>query len=146
MEKATLAAMLGAMMLMTAPATAQTRMSMPSFEELDTDSSGSLTQEDLQAGMQQQREAMQDQMIASIMQHADENGMLDEAGLRAGLADLRPEPRSDRRADMASRMFSRIDRNDDGVIDAEEYERFTEMMGKRGQRGQHGRPRMRGQN
>ncbi len=143
MEKATLAAMLGALMLVTAPAAAQTHMSMPSFEELDTDGSGALTQEDLQAGMQAQREAMHDEMISRIMQQADENGMLDEAGLRAGLADLRPEPRSDRRAEMASSMFSRIDRNDDGVIDAEEYARFTEMMGKRGQRE---RPRMRGQN
>jgi len=143
MKKAPLAAMLGALMLMTAPATAQTRMSMPSFEELDTDSTGSLTQEDLQAGLQAHRETMYDEMIARIMQQADENGMLDEAGLRAALADLRPAPRSDRRADMASRMFSRIDRNDDGVIDAEEYARFGEMMAKRGQRE---RPRMRGQN
>ena len=138
MEKLSLAAAIGALMLMTAPATAQTRMSMPSFEQLDPASSGSLSLDAFQAGLQQHRVAAQDQMIERMMEHADENGMLDEAGLRAALADMRAE----RRTDMAARLFSRIDRNDDGVIDAEEYARFTDMMGKRGQRE---RPRMRGQ-
>lgn len=137
MEKRTLAAMIGALMLVTAPAIAQSRMAMPSFEQLDTDGTGSLSPEAFQHGLQQHRDAAQDQMIARMMEHADENGMLDEAGLRAGFADMRTE----RRADMATRLFSRIDRNDDGVIDEQEYQRFTEMMG---QRGQHGRNRMRG--
>lgn len=145
MNKLSLAAMIGAVMLTTAPAMAQTRMSMPSFEQLDGESSGSLSLEDFRAGLEQHREAAIDQTIARMMEHADENGMLDEAALRAGLAEMRPEARSEqraeRRANMTSRLFSRIDRNDDGVIDEAEYQRFTEMMSKR---GENTRPRWRG--
>jgi len=142
MEKFGLAAMIGALMLATMPATAQSRMSMPSFEQLDGDSSGSLSLEAFREGLEQHREAAIDQTVERMMAHADENGMLDEAALRAGLAEMRPQARNEQRTDMTSRLFSRIDRNDDGVIDAAEYQRFTEMMAKR---GQNTRPRWRGQ-
>ena len=139
MEKLSLAAMIGAMMLITAPASAQTRMSMPSFEQLDTGSTGSLSLDAFQAGLQQHREAAREDRIAQMMEHANADGTLDEAGLRAGFAQMRGQGR----ADMASRLFSRIDRNEDGVIDAAEYARFAEMMEKRGQQG---RNQMRGRN
>jgi Ca2+-binding EF-hand superfamily protein len=139
MEKLSLAAVIGAMMLLAAPATAQTRMSMPSFEQLDTDSTGSLSLDAFQAGLQQHREAARDVRVARMMEHANEDGTLDEAGLRAGFAQMR----ADGRADMATRLFSRIDRNADGVIDAVEYTRFAEMMEKRGHQG---RNQMRGRN
>jgi Ca2+-binding EF-hand superfamily protein len=146
METLRLAAVIGAVMLTAVPVMAQSRMSMPSFEQLDADSSGGLSLEAFRAGLEQHREATIDQTIARMMEHADENGMLDEAALRAGLAEMRPgarsEQRAERRADMTSRLFSRIDRNDDGVIDEAEYQRFAEMMSKR---GQNTRPRWRGQ-
>lgn len=120
--------------------------SMPSFEMLDRDGSGSLSAEDFEAGLQGMRGALHDHVIARLMEQADEDGRLDEDALRAGFAALHDERQvgrqGARRAMMQSRLFDRIDSNNDGVIDAAEYDAFlarrSERMEQRGQRGPRG--------
>jgi Ca2+-binding EF-hand superfamily protein len=136
------------------------RPAMPTFEQLDTDSSGSVTLQDFQAFFASRVTTRQDEAIAKLMERAGEDGKLDEAGLRAGLEALRSEQRdamgeqmrdgrkgrgddhgrkgredrADRgseRGQMGERMFSRIDTNSDGSVDAAEYEAFTTRMAER---------------
>jgi Ca2+-binding EF-hand superfamily protein len=133
MEKRSFVAVIGAIMLMTAPATAQTHMQMPSFGTLDTNNTGALTPEAFEAGVQRHRDAALDQNVERLMSHANDDGLLDATGLRAGLAEMHKRPRTDRRADKVTRLFSRLDTNKDGVIDAEEYARMTRMISRRGQ-------------
>ena len=123
---------------------------LPGFEQLDRDQSGEITREQFLAGIQERRGQMQDAMIARLMEHADEDGKLDEAALRAAFAAFAEErmsqprrgPQRDARTDrgqMGARLFDRIDANNDGVIDAEEYEAFTSRMTQRMERrGQGG--------
>jgi Ca2+-binding EF-hand superfamily protein len=134
-----------------ASASGQGRMGMlPDFETLDSAGTGQITPEQFQALLQ----APQERMIARIMEQANADGVLDEAALRAGLASLRQgaqsdDPRAERRAERMAerqaergvRMFSRIDSNDDGVIDADEYARFTARMAERAEN--HQKPRSR---
>lgn len=153
----TMPMMMGVLVVGLTPLMAEARGmgNMPSFEMLDRDGSGSLSVEDFQAGLQGMRNAMHDQVIARLMEQADDDGRLDEDALRAGFAALHQEWQARRegagaarRAMMQSRLFDRIDSNNDGVIDAEEYEAFLarrsermEQRGPRGPRGQgsHGR-------
>ena len=107
---------------------ADARMSMPSFEALDADNSGQITQEQFEAIW----EAPRDRMIAHLMEQANEDGLLDEDALRAGLETLSMGARGQRADDRGARLFSRIDSNGDGVIDAGEYARFTARMEERG--------------
>lgn len=127
----------------------QQMRALPGFEQLDSDQSGAITREQFLAGVQGARGQMQDAMIARLMEHADENGMLDEAALRAAFAAFaeermsqprRGQPRDGRpdRAQMGERLFDRIDTNNDGVIDAEEYEAFTSRMAQRIERREQG--------
>lgn len=139
------------------------RPAMPTFEQLDSNQSGSVTLEDFQAYFASRVSDRQDEMIGKLMERAGEDGKLDEAGLRAGLevmrtergeamddrmrdgrkghgrdhGDKRRDKRADRRAErgqmgvpgqMGARMFGRIDTNDDGSVDAAEYEAFTTRM------------------
>jgi Ca2+-binding EF-hand superfamily protein len=129
-------ALIGVLMLAAtgASASGQGRMGMlPDFETLDSAGTGQITPEQFQALLQ----APQDRMVARLMEQANEDGLLDEAALRAGLATLRPEGRGSE--NRGARMFSRIDSNDDGVIDADEYARFTARMAERGEK--HQKPR-----
>lgn len=68
----------------------------------------------------------------------DESGSISLEQFQAALEERRNEMRTERGA----RLFSRIDANNDGVIDAEEYEAFktriAERMERRGQ-GRKGR-------
>lgn len=117
---------------------------LPEFGELDANQSGSFTRDDLTAFLQN-RGTWQDRIVARLMEQADADGKLDEARLRAGLqamADARA-PRGGNRMDperMGARMFDRIDANDDGVVDADEYAAFRDHAAERmGRRGPHGR-------
>ncbi|MCC5993079.1 MAG: EF-hand domain-containing protein [Rhodobacteraceae bacterium] len=127
----------------------QEMRALPGFEQLDTDQSGAITREQFLAGMQDMQGQMPDAMIARLMEHADEDGKLDEAALRAAFAAFAEErmsqPRRGQqrdarqdRAQMGERMFDRIDANNDGVIDTEEYEAFTSRMTQRMERHEHG--------
>lgn len=126
-----------------ASASGQGRMGMlPDFETLDSAGTGQITPEQFQALLQ----APQERMVARIMEQANADGLLDEAALRAGLASLRQgaqadDTRAERRAERGARMFSRIDSNDDGVIDADEYARFTARMAERAENHQKLRSR-----
>lgn len=135
---------LGAMAVTMAPMVAQAQgMGMlPSFEVLDSDQTGSVTLEDFKAlgGVQGLR---QEQIIARLMEQADEDGRLDEAALRAGMVALEDDRRAqiearrqDRRAQMMERLFARIDSNNDGEISSEEYEAFAGRMAERMDRGE----------
>ncbi len=113
----------------------QTRAALPDFGTLDQSGSGAVTLEEFQGSLAaigtQNREAM----IARLMQEADDEGKLDEAALRAGLA----AHVSAERAEMQARLFARIDANSDGEISPAEYEAFTSRMAKRMERtGQRG--------
>ena len=119
-------------------------MPLPEFGELDRDGTGSFTRDDLTAFLQE-RGNWQDRIVARLMEQADDDGKLDEARLRAGfqaMADARA-PRGGNRMDaerMGARMFDRIDANNDGVIDADEYAAFRDRAAARmGRRGPHGR-------
>ncbi len=136
------------------------RPAMPTFEQLDTDQSGSVTLEDFQAYAATRVSTRQDEAVAKLMERAGTDGKLDEAGLRAGLEAMREEQRANmgermregrgghgedhgrkgrhdraerggERGQMGARMFSRIDTNDDGSVDAAEYEAFTTRMSER---------------
>jgi Ca2+-binding EF-hand superfamily protein len=89
---------------------------LPSFEELDRNGNGQVTLEDLQA-----------------------YGDARRAEMEAKRAE-RMKDRAERMGERGQRMFDRVDANDDGVVDAEEYAAFTdrmaERMEKRGKRGQ----------
>ncbi len=137
MTKTIFPALMGAFLLTIASTQAEARMGLPAFEALDADGTGEVTQEQFAALLQAPRE----RMIAQIMEQADDDGLLDEDALRAGLTTIWPEMRGHGRADMSARLFSRIDSNGDGVIDAEEYARFAERMQERGQRGKSWRGR-----
>ncbi len=144
--------MLGALALGLAPMVAQAQgMSrLPAFETLDSDQSGSVTLEDFAGALSDLQSAGQERMITRLMEQADDEGRLDEAALRAGIASLQDEWRGqraarnpERRAQMLERMFDRIDANDDGEISAEEYAAFTARMAERTERrgprkGRHG--------
>lgn len=109
---------------------------LPGFEALDSTGSGSVTLEEFQARLQTGA-ARQEAVIAGLMQHADESGRLDEDALRAGFDTMRQARQDQTRAQrgtMGARLFARIDVNEDGVIDAEEYEAFTTRMAERMER------------
>jgi len=119
---------------------------LPSFEDLDRDASGGITMDDLSAFAEARRADPMPQIRAKLMEHAGEDGLLSEDELRDGMAALRDDMtrrlRGDAerdRAEMGQRMFDRVDANDDGVVDAEEYAAFTDRMAepmeKRGKRG-----------
>lgn len=138
-----LSMIIGVVALTMTPVTglAQGMGNLPSFETLDRDQSGAVTLEEFTGAFEDMRGAWQEQAIARLMEHADEEGKLDEAALRAGIADLQSEWRGrrearnpERRAQMLERMFDRIDANDDGEISAEEYAAFTGHMAKRMER------------
>lgn len=123
MKKMILPALLAALALGSA-AQAEARRDLPAFEMLDTENIGTVTQEQFASLLQ----ALQDRMVARLMEQANEDGMLDEAALRAGLEGMWPQGRA------GARMFSRIDSNGDGVIDAEEYAAFRDRMPDRAER------------
>lgn len=126
------------------PADARTaeRPSLPGFEQLDRDQSGTITLEDFQTHLQTMRSERQDQVVEKLMEHANADGMLDADALRAGLDALAEDRRAamsghrraqgasarGQRAEFGQRMFDRIDANDDGVVDAQEYEAFMDRM------------------
>ena len=105
-------------------AQAEARSGLPAFELLDSNNTGEVTPEDFAALLR----APQDRIVARLMEQANDDGLLDEAALRAGLDAMWPQGRSEMRADRAGRLFARIDSNGDGVIDAEEYDAFTARM------------------
>jgi Ca2+-binding EF-hand superfamily protein len=152
----------------TATARSPERPALPTFEQLDSNQSGSVTLQDFQAYFASRAGAVQDDTIAKLMERAGEDGKLDEAGLRAGLEALRQDRREtmgermrdnrrghgddhgrkgrDSRADrgsergqMGERMFGMIDTNKDGSVDAAEYEAFTTRMAERMERRGEGR-------
>lgn len=123
MKPTFLPAVLAAFVLAGA-AQAEARSGLPAFEMLDSDNTGTVTPDQFAALMQ----APQDRIVAHLMEGANEDGLLDEAGLRAGLDSLWQQRVDTRRADRAERLFSRIDSNGDGVIDADEYAAFTARM------------------
>ncbi|MCC5962889.1 MAG: EF-hand domain-containing protein [Rhodobacteraceae bacterium] len=143
-----LTAVMGAIILGLAPGMAEARTggAMPAFDTLDRDGSGSVTFDDFEAALAARPRAMQDRMIARLMGHADDDGRLDEDALRSAFeamhADRAGAIPAERRDRMRAGMFERIDANDDGVIDADEYtafmERRAERMQRRGLRGQRG--------
>ncbi len=121
----------GAAAIFVMASAAEARMGLPPFERLDTDGTGEVTRDAFLAQIQGPPE----QMVERIMQHANAEGLLDKEGLRAGLAEAQAQGRGHRREDRVSRLFARIDRNGDGVIDAEEYGAFAERLETR----RHGR-------
>ncbi|MDD7969579.1 hypothetical protein [Roseinatronobacter alkalisoli] len=151
---------------LTADARSTGRPAMPGFEQLDHNQSGSITLEDFQTHLQTMRSDRQDQIVTKLMEHANDDGLLNESALRAGLDALAEDrrtamtgqrrardasPRGDS-AEFAERMFGRIDANGDGVVDAQEYDAFTERMQARMMRhdehrqgGRWGGPGRRGQ-
>ncbi|TVS03239.1 MAG: hypothetical protein EA407_07440 [Rhodobacteraceae bacterium] len=134
---------IGVLALTMTPVTvlAQGMGNLPSFETLDRDQSGAVTFEEFTGAFEDMQGAWQEQAIARLMEHADDEGKLDEAALRAGIANLqsewsgsREDRNPERRAQMLERMFDRIDANDDGEISAKEYVAFTGHMAKRMER------------
>lgn len=138
----------------TADARSTDRPAMPGFEQLDGDQSGTITLEDFQTHLQTMRSGRHDQIVEKLMEQANEDGMLDEDALRTGLDALAEDRRAamsghrrsqgagprGERAEFGQRMFERIDANDDGVIDAQEYEAFTDRMQARMTRHEDRRP------
>lgn len=136
----------------TADARGEGHAALPSFDQLDPAGTGAITLADLQTYLQAQRAGRQDQVIAKLMEQAGPDGKLDEAALRQGLEALRAERMAElgqsRRhggpdqAEMGARMFARMDANDDGKVDAEEYGAFASRMAEHrgeGRRGEHRR-------
>lgn len=128
MKTTVIPVLLGLALLGGAATQAEARMSLPAFDALDADNSGQITPEQFAAIWQ----APRDRMIAHLMEQANDDGLLDEDALRAGLETLSIRPQGQRAADRSTRLFSRIDSNGDGVIDAEEYARFVARMEERG--------------
>lgn len=127
---------------LSADARSTERPSLPGFEQLDRDQSGTITLEDFQIHMQSMRSGRHDQIVEKLMEQANADGMLDETALRTGLDALAEDRRAamsgqrrsqgadprGERAEFGQRMFERIDANSDGVIDAQEYEAFSDRM------------------
>lgn len=117
---------------------------LPEFGQLDRDGTGSFSRDDLIAWFQERGAGWQDQIVARIMEQADEDGKLDETRLRAALttmAETRLQAQGPRgQGQMGERLFNRIDRNNDGAISAEEYAAFMERAQRaRDQRGREHR-------
>jgi len=119
----------------TATARSPERPALPTFEQLDSNQSGSVTLQDFQAYFASRVGAVQDETIAKLMERAGEDGKLDEAGLRAGLEALR----QDRREAMGERMRDnrRGHGNDHGRKGRDSRaDRGSERGGERGQMGE----------
>ncbi|SUZ32783.1 hypothetical protein ROE7235_02545 [Roseibaca ekhonensis] len=80
---------------------------LPSFEELDRDGNGEITPEDIQAFGEARRAEIEAKRAERMKERAAQMG------------------------ERGQRMFDRVDANDDGVVDAEEYAAFTDRMAER---------------
>lgn len=96
------------------------------FAEFDTDGDGSLSEAELTAMAEAHAAERAAKGVARMIKRHDENG----DGVLS--ADELPQPDG-------SRMFARVDADDDGVISAEEFEAAAEKRAERGgKRGGHG--------
>lgn len=135
------------------------RMEMPSFEELDLNSDGGVTVEEIAQAMQTQAAARfaeadtngdgalsaeemiaradsnrQERLARRIAKHierADSNG--DGVLQQEELLDARGEGRGEGRG--PERLFERFDSDEDGKLDADEFAEAQERMERRGDRG-----------
>jgi len=146
------------------------RPQMPSFADLDLNSDGGVTQEEMAAHAASRAEARFTQTdangddalsaeemlahaetqraerlatrIADRIEKADANGdgLLQQSELQAQ-ADERAEGRGDR----GNRVFERFDEDEDGTLSAEEFAKAAEAAGERGERRPGGERGERGQ-
>ncbi|SLN23280.1 EF-hand domain-containing protein [Pseudooctadecabacter jejudonensis] len=138
------------------------RMSLPSFEQLDADASGGVTQAEVAAYIEAQAQARfaaadangdgalsADEMLAQAdsaraerlarriadrIEKADTNGdgLLQQSEIQAARADR--DGHGGRRGASPERMFERADANEDGSLSAEEFQLALERMQERGSR------------
>lgn len=133
------------------------RAALPAFGDLDANSDGAVTPEEMQAAMQARAEARFAQADADgdgalsaeeiiALAEADRGArMAERIEARIARADanddglLQPEEmgRQEGRPRGEGRMFERFDANDDGSLSAEEFEEFQSRLGERGVRGRN---------
>lgn len=106
---------------------AQTQM-QERFATVDANGDGQLSKDELMAQGTQKAERRADKMIERL--DANEDGVLSQAELEEAGKHRRGG------ADRMEKMFDRADADDDGALTAEE---FDEMKGKRGKKGKKGK-------
>ena len=92
------------------------------FEGADTDGDGMLSEAELAELMVQDMEAQKSERAAQAMRHLDK----DEDGALSPSEAVMPH---------MDRMFARLDRDDDGIVSAEELSRLDRRRGWWGDRG-----------
>lgn len=95
------------------------------FEAADVNGDGALSADELAARVTAMAEDRAANRVARMIAHLDENedGVLQQSELDA------------RGGDRAARRFDRADRDDNGSIDAEEFEQVQERAERRGGKG-----------
>lgn len=114
-------------------ATAMQAQSAARFADADTDGDGALSAEEMKTQIRADRQERMADRIAKLIERADTNG----DGLLQ--ADELAEQRGDRRGPSSDRMFDRFDTDEDGSLSAEEFKAAQERMQARRDRGDRGR-------
>lgn len=96
------------------------------FTAADTDGDGFLSADELTASSQKRNSERAAKRLERLMEHRDANN---DGKLSA--EEMAPSQ------DRAAKRFERADKNDDGTLSAEEFEAASKHGGKRGKKGGH---------
>ena len=102
------------------------------FDEADTNGDGGLSVEEMTAKAQADAAERATQRAERRLENADTNG---DGLLQADELTAQMEERGGRRGPNTERMFERVDADDNGSVSAEEYEEARAKMAERGERG-----------